>query len=87
MRCSLQPNILIVSLLVFGPIIDSSFANPIPTAPYPETFSLHIVAVGDLHGDLQVAQEVLKKAGVTDDNHRWSGNVDIIVQLGDVTDR
>jgi len=49
--------------------------------------SSRIVAVGDLHGDIENAQKVLEMAGVVDSNGRWSGGVDVFVQTGDIIDR
>ena len=51
------------------------------------TFTRHIVAVGDLHGDLANAERVLRFAGVVDDFGDWSGDVDFFVQTGDIIDR
>lgn len=51
------------------------------------TFKRSIVAVGDLHGDLPNAYEVLKMAGVITEEGRWSGEVDFFVQTGDIIDR
>jgi Calcineurin-like phosphoesterase len=50
-------------------------------------FTRHIVAVGDLHGDLPNAERVLRFSGVVDDFGDWSGNVDVFVQTGDIIDR
>ncbi|KDR76184.1 hypothetical protein GALMADRAFT_279371 [Galerina marginata CBS 339.88] len=63
-----------------------------PPHPHPHStsrvpFTRHIVAVGDLHGDMPNARRVLKFAGVTDDNGDWSGDVDFFVQTGDIIDR
>ncbi|KAG6862541.1 hypothetical protein C0995_000089 [Termitomyces sp. Mi166 len=52
-----------------------------------EPFVRHIVAVGDLHGDMPNARKVLQFSGVTDDFGNWSGNVDFFVQTGDIIDR
>ena len=52
-----------------------------------------IVAIGDLHGDIQQARRALRIAGVLgkDDNDhvnpRWVGGDTILVQVGDVLDR
>ena len=52
-----------------------------------------IVAIGDLHGDIQQARRALRIAGVLgkdDDDHvnpRWVGGDTILVQVGDVLDR
>ncbi|KAJ3510486.1 hypothetical protein NLJ89_g4643 [Agrocybe chaxingu] len=51
------------------------------------SFERHIVAVGDLHGDMPNARRVLRFAGVTDDMGNWSGEVDFFVQTGDIIDR
>ena len=50
-------------------------------------FSRHIVAVGDMHGDLPNALKVLKFSGVVDEFGNWTGNVDFFVQTGDIIDR
>lgn len=50
-------------------------------------FTRHIVAVGDLHGDLPNARRVLQFSGVTDPNGDWTGDVDFFVQTGDIIDR
>lgn len=50
-------------------------------------FTRRIVAVGDLHGDLGNAYDVLKMAGVVNEDGSWSGNVDFFVQTGDIVDR
>ena len=50
-------------------------------------FVRHIVAVGDLHGDLLNARRVLEFSGVTDEFGDWSGEVDFFVQTGDIIDR
>lgn len=50
-------------------------------------FRRHIVAIGDLHGDMVNARRVLEFSGVVDENLDWSGKVDILVQTGDIIDR
>ena len=54
---------------------------PAPTAPR------RIVAVGDLHADLDNALAILKLAGLVDETGAWAGGDTIFVQTGDVTDR
>jgi hypothetical protein len=53
----------------------------------PPSFTRHIVAVGDLHGDLLNAERVLRFSGVVNDVGEWSGDVDVFVQTGDIIDR
>lgn len=50
-------------------------------------FSKRIIAVGDIHGDLENAGRVLQMSGVVDEDGNWSGNVDVFVQTGDIIDR
>ncbi|KAI7881013.1 Metallo-dependent phosphatase, partial [Lichtheimia hyalospora FSU 10163] len=46
-----------------------------------------IVAIGDLHGDLNNTLTIMKFAGLIDQDNRWSGGDTIFVQTGDVVDR
>jgi len=46
-----------------------------------------LVAIGDLHGDLEAARTALRIAGATDENDRWNGGDLMLIQLGDVLDR
>ncbi|XP_007016992.2 PREDICTED: shewanella-like protein phosphatase 1 isoform X1 [Theobroma cacao] len=79
----------------------SSFSNgsvgtalkPIVVSGNPPTFvsapGRRIVAVGDLHGDLDQARSALEMAGVlsSDGEDLWTGGDAVLVQLGDVLDR
>lgn len=46
-----------------------------------------LIAVGDIHGDLQKAKEALQIAKVMDENEKWIGGKTVVVQVGDVLDR
>lgn len=46
-----------------------------------------IVAIGDLHGDLDNAQRVLRAAQVVDNSNRWVAGCTTLVQTGDIVDR
>lgn len=46
-----------------------------------------IVAIGDLHGDLEAARAALRLAGAIDDQERWVGGDLVVVQTGDILDR
>jgi hypothetical protein len=46
-----------------------------------------VVAIGDLHGDLDAARAALRAAGAIDPSDRWIGGDLTIVQTGDVLDR
>lgn len=58
--------------------------DPIPLR-YPA--AERVVAIGDLHGDLDATRRVLKLAGVLGDDDNWSGGTTVVVQTGDVLDR
>lgn len=80
------PRILLAACLLF---LCLSFqpADPPPAIPtrFPE--ARRIVAVGDLHGDLDATRRALKLAGAIDDNDRWIGGDLVLVQTGDQLDR
>jgi hypothetical protein len=46
-----------------------------------------IVAVGDLHGDLEATQHALRLAGAMDETGNWAGGRMVLVQTGDILDR
>ncbi|KAI9594067.1 Metallo-dependent phosphatase-like protein [Syncephalis fuscata] len=52
-----------------------------------EPHSRRNIAIGDLHGDLVNSKAVLKMAGLVNDEGRWIGGRDRMIQLGDVADR
>lgn len=72
-------------------------AAPVASAPAPraDAGSLavprsspeRVVAVGDLHGDLEATRKVLRLAGAIDDKDAWVGGKLVLVQTGDQIDR
>ncbi len=46
-----------------------------------------LVAIGDLHGDLDHAKRALRLAGAIDDHDHWIGGKLVVVQTGDEIDR
>ena len=46
-----------------------------------------LVAIGDLHGDLEAARGALALAGAIDGDDRWVGGDLVVVQTGDILDR
>ena len=71
----------------------SSSPFPSPPPPLPATSVLppapsRLVAIGDLHGDLDKARRALVAARVLDPStDRWCGGDTVVVQVGDVLDR
>lgn len=53
------------------------------STPVPE----RLVAIGDLHGDLESTRRALKLAGAIDDKDGWIGGKLVVVQTGDEVDR
>ncbi|KAF7972475.1 hypothetical protein HWV62_17898 [Athelia sp. TMB] len=86
--CSLLGLVTVALALYFAPLVTVNVNNsPIFSEPIPEVFTRKIVAIGDLHGDLANALKVLHMAGVTDEHGDWAGNIDYLVQTGDIVDR
>src|SRR4029077_9315808 len=54
-------------------------------APSPSTPG--IVAIGDIHGDLDALTRSLRAAGLTDASGRWIAGRTVLVQTGDFLDR
>lgn len=46
-----------------------------------------VIAIGDVHGDLQAFRAALRLAGVIDERDRWIGGDTLVVQTGDLLDR
>ncbi|XXF75137.1 metallophosphoesterase [Myxococcaceae bacterium GXIMD 01537] len=80
------PHAALLSVLV--PLL--AVAAP-PARPAADPYSVkgveRIVAVGDVHGDVDALKEVLRLAGLIDAKDRWSGGKTHLVQTGDIADR
>nr|GMD69230.1 shewanella-like protein phosphatase 1 [Ipomoea batatas] len=65
--------------------------KPIVVNGDPPTFvsapGRRIIAVGDLHGDLDKARQAFEMAGVLSSDGLWIGGETVLVQLGDILDR
>ncbi len=62
-------------------------ALPLLQQAWGATASSSVVAVGDVHGDLDALVSILQRAGIIDDQRRWSGGNATLVQTGDILDR
>ena len=71
----------------YAPIFDLAGAieeaPSLAEIPAPE----RIVAIGDLHGDLDATRRALRLAGAIDEQDRWVGGDLMLVQTGDTIDR
>lgn len=63
-------------------------------SPMVSAVSLHsqgtparIVAIGDIHGAYDEFTTILKRAGLVNDDLKWTGGTTTVVQTGDFTDR
>ncbi|KAI3798074.1 hypothetical protein L1987_33343 [Smallanthus sonchifolius] len=74
-----------VDFSVAGIFLPSPPSPPFSQTTYPSPNRL--VAIGDLHGDLQKSKQALRLAGLIDATDRWSGGSTTLVQVGDVLDR
>src|SRR4051812_8948477 len=74
-----------------SPSIPSAGAAPsaAPSAAKPAGLPApeRLVAIGDLHGDLDATRAVLRLAGAIGDGDRWIGGKLVVVQTGDQLDR
>lgn len=84
-------SMLSLDFLVYGPLgahmREKGKEGTAATASALKPFVRHIVAVGDLHGDMPNARRVLQFSGVVDDFGNWTGHADFFVQTGDIIDR
>lgn len=56
----------------------------VPQAPLLQTFlpaTERLIAIGDLHGDIDKARRAFRLAGLIDENDRWSGGTTTAVQV------
>ena len=79
----LPPPILPITLLLAA----CSVGGPPPEPPTRFPAAERIVAIGDLHGDLEATRRALRLAGAIDERDTWIGGDLVVVQAGDQLDR
>ena len=62
-------------------------AAPRLQVPLKTPLRERLVAIGDVHGDLEATRTALRLAGAIDANDHWSGGKLVVVQAGDQLDR
>ena len=72
---------------IFGDITNEVFESIFKSQPDDLPPQKRIIVIGDIHGDLKMAHELLKVGGVIDDNGDWNGGETFVVQVGDQIDR
>lgn len=90
--CKHIPNLLssFVDTFVDFSVSGGLFLLPSPPPPPPPTHlppPRRLIAIGDLHGDLERSKQALRLAGLIDSSDRYSGGSATVVQIGDVLDR
>jgi hypothetical protein len=75
-----MPRVLVLALLLGPPA--ASWAEDVCNVEAPR-----VVAVGDIHGSYDNFVEVLRMAGIVDEDAHWTGGTTHLVQTGDFTDR
>ncbi len=67
-------------------VVQEGWAGPLDIpSRYP--FAERLVAIGDLHGDLEATRDALVLADAIDGEDRWIGGDLVVVQTGDILDR
>lgn len=74
--------LVLACVIVHGNTSIAGDEMPMRFAPAPR-----IVAIGDLHGDIDATRRALRLAGAIDDNDHWIGGELVVVQTGDQLDR
>lgn len=90
--CKHIPNLLSSFVDTFVDFsVSGLFLPPPPPSPPPLPTRLpsppRLVAIGDLHGDLDKSKQALRLAGLIDAADRYVGGSATVVQVGDVLDR
>jgi Calcineurin-like phosphoesterase len=66
---------------------DTPAASVPPLGPLAHPAAELVVAIGDLHGDLDATRRALRLAGAIDAQDQWVGARMVVVQTGDILDR
>ncbi len=80
----------LLATLALVAILGVACTGPAPEGEeFPTRFESadRVVAIGDIHGDMEAAQNALRLAGAMDGEGRWIGGRLVVVQTGDILDR
>lgn len=70
-----------------GDRLDGASTPPLPDVPTRYRPAQRVVALGDVHGDLDATRRALRLAGAIDGDDHWIGGDLVVVQTGDQLDR
>lgn len=68
-------------------VAPTALAEPRELPPTRVQGGPRVIAIGDVHGDLDVTRSVLRMVGAIDASDHWSGGDLIVMQVGDQLDR
>ena len=86
-KCSKETLKKIFNNNMFDGITDEVFESIFKSQPDELPAVERIIVIGDIHGDLKMAHELLKVGGLIDDDGNWTGDDTVVVQVGDQIDR
>jgi hypothetical protein len=86
MARSIRP-ILIALLALAGVAAYSAAPHGRAAADHSPPYVPRVVAIGDIHGDLDAFIRILQRTSLVDAQLKWSGGNAILVQTGDMIDR
>ncbi len=69
---------------VLAVLIAGASLSAVPAATLP---AARVVAIGDIHGDVDAFAGILRRAGLINADRKWSGQATTLVQVGDMIDR
>ena len=75
---------MIVTRTTITLLVSAAVLAAVPAGP---AAAGRIVAMGDLHGDLDATRRALRLAGAIDESDHWIGGELVVVQTGDQLDR
>jgi|KBSMisStaDraftv2_1062788.scaffolds.fasta_scaffold103058_2 hypothetical protein len=75
------------ALLLACAVVAASLAGPAAADLSARAAAKRVVAVADVHGDLDAFIDILQRAQVIDAAGKWAGGATTLVQLGDMIDR
>jgi Calcineurin-like phosphoesterase len=78
---------IFLQLSVLSAGLPFSKPSSTPKNPAEEFRATTIVAIGDVHGDFEGFCAILKRVGLIDAQHQWTGSKSTLVQTGDLIDR
>lgn len=76
---------LLISLLACGQAPEAAVEEMAPEGDAEN--QSRIIAIGDIHGDLEAARAALRLGGAIDAEDKWIGGALTVVQTGDILDR